>query len=279
LSNDKQDNLDLELIGRAAESAAIASSEALMARFRPDGSDPLDTFFKAPYELVTDADLASDRAIAQALQDSGAPGRILSEESETVLTDDDLLVWHIDPLCGTVPFSTGLSNWGVNIAARHHGDLVAAELVMPSLGERLSALKGRGVLRNGEPFVPTAPNTELSKSTIGLEIGHPDLWRDLLGSGLDWIPSIGNINAFSSATYPIGQVCFGRMSAVVLYSRSPARASSVHLDAGVMVAEQLGVIVTDIQGKRIDGTSTVAPSAFVIGWPDVHAELLQAMNA
>ena len=250
-----------------------------MARFRPDSSTPLDTFFKAPNELVTDADLASDKAITEALRVAGAPGRIDSEESETVLSDDNSLVWLIDPLCGTVPFSTGLSNWGVNIAARHHGDLIAAELVMPSLGERLSARKGSGVLRNGEPFTPIAPGTKLSESTVGLEIGHPDLWRYMLRSGLEWISYVGSINAFSSAAYPIGQVCLGRMSAVVLYSRSPARPSSVHLDAGVMVAEELGVLVTDTRGAKIDGLSSDAPSAVVIGWPEVHAELIAAMNA
>lgn len=279
MSEYKKDNLDLELLARAAESAAVASSEVLMARFRPDSSDPLDTFFKAPNELVTDADLASDKAITEALKAAGAPGRVDSEESDTVLSDDNSLVWLIDPLCGTVPFSTGLGNWGVNIAVRHHGDLIAAELVMPSLDERLSAIEGQGVLRNGEPFTPTVPSTKLSESTVGLEIGHPNLWSEMLGGGLAWIPSVGNINEFSSAAYPIGQVCLGRMSAVVLYSRSPAQVSSVHLDAGVMVAEELGVLVTDAKGARIDGSSSDAPSAVVIGWPEVHAELIAAMNA
>jgi 3'-phosphoadenosine 5'-phosphosulfate (PAPS) 3'-phosphatase len=46
-----------------------------MARFRPDSSVPLDTFFKAPNELITDADLASDKAITEALRAAGAPSR------------------------------------------------------------------------------------------------------------------------------------------------------------------------------------------------------------
>ena len=250
-----------------------------MARFRPDNSVPLDTFFKAPNELITDADLASDKAITEALRAAGAPGRVDSKESETVLSDDDSLVWMIDPLCGTVPFSTGLDNLGVNTAVRHHGNLIVAELVLPSLGERLSAVTGRGVLRNGEPFNPTIPGAKLSESTIGLEIGSQDLWHRLLQNGLEWILSVGNINGFRSGAYPIGQACLGRMLAVVLYSGSPVRPSSVHLDAGVMVAEELGLLVTDAKGAIIDGSSNDAPSAVIIGWPEVHAGLIEAMNA
>ena len=115
MSNSNQNSLDLPQILDAANSAAAAASNVLLARFRPDNSNPLDSFYKSPNALVTDADLASDRAISEALKTAGAPGRILSEESETVLSesgDNDSLTWLVDPLCGTVPFSTGMDHWG-----------------------------------------------------------------------------------------------------------------------------------------------------------------------
>lgn len=272
--NDKtQNQLDLQLILSAADSAAESASEVLMARFRPDATEALDTFYKTPNALVTDADLASDRAITEALQASGAPGRILSEESETKLSDDDTLTWLVDPLCGTVPFSTGMDHWGVNIALRQGGDLIAASLPLPSLGERLSATKGGGVMRNRKPFTASSPRSKLSESTVGLEVDGPEEWRQRLSGDLGWIPSVSQINTFASAAYPIALVCLGRMPAGVFYGIEP-----MHFAAGAMIASELGILVTDDQCEPIDWSKDDELSVVVIGWPEIHSQLMDVMN-
>ena len=88
--------------------AADAASRTLLSRFRPPMETPLELSYKGPSDIVTDADIASDKAIADVLTQSGVPGDILSEESRTERGDDQF-TWLIDPLCGTLPFSTGLS--------------------------------------------------------------------------------------------------------------------------------------------------------------------------
>ena len=124
----------------AAGAATLAADEVLMSRFRrPDNAEPLNARYKSPNSLVTDADLASDRAISEALKAAGVTGRILSEESETILAGDESLTWLVDPLCGTVPYSTGMDHWGVNVAVRQDGNLLAASLRLPSLGVGLAA--------------------------------------------------------------------------------------------------------------------------------------------
>ena len=91
--------------------ASEAGSRALLGRFRPPIETPLELNYKGPGDVVTDADIASDKAIADVLTRSGVPGNILSEESRTDKGDGQL-TWLIDPLCGTLPFSTGLPHWG-----------------------------------------------------------------------------------------------------------------------------------------------------------------------
>lgn len=266
-------NLNLQQILTAAESAAAAAAEVLLARFRPDSSNPLDTFYKTPNALVTDADLASDRAISEALKSAGAPGRILSEESETILSDDDdALTWLVDPLCGTVPFSTGMDHWGVNIALRRGGDLLAASLPLPSLGERLAATRGGGVIRNGQKFTSGPPREKLSESAVGLEVDGGDEWRRRLASGLEWVPAVSQINTFASAAYPMAQLCLGRLSAAVFYGIEP-----VHLAAGAMIASELGVLVTSDDGGAIDWSKDDELAVVVVGWPTVHSQLIEAM--
>ena len=246
LKNSQENNeLDLQQILKAADSAATAASEVLMARFRPNSAEALDRFYKSPNALVTDADLAADKAITEALIAADAPGRILSEESETKLSDDDSLTWLVDPLCGTVPFSTGMDHWGVNIALRKDGDLIAASLPLPSLGERLSAIKANGVIRNGELFTGCSPIQKLSESAIGLEVDGPEEWRTRLAGDLDWIQSVSQINTFASAAYPIALVCLGRLPAAVFYGIEP-----MHFAAGAMIASELGVLVTDELGAQ-----------------------------
>ncbi len=275
MNNSNQNNLDLPQILDAANSAAAAASKVLLARFRPDNSNPLDSFYKSPNALVTDADLASDRAISEALKTAGVPGRILSEESETVLSgDNDSLTWLVDPLCGTVPFSTGMDHWGVNIALRSAGELVVASLPLPSLGEQLSATRGNGVIRNGEPLVSTSPRENLAESTIGLEIDGPDEWRRKLASGLEWIPAVSQINTFASTAYPMAMICMGRLPAAVFYGIEP-----VHFAAGTMIASELGVLVTDDSGVDINWSEDGELPVVVIGWPVIHEQLIAAMNA
>ena len=273
LKNSQENNeLDLQQILKAADSAPTAASEELMARFRPNSAEALDRFYKSPNALVTDADLAADKAITEALIAADAPGRILSEESETKLSDDDSLTWLVDPLCGTVPFSTGMDHWGVNIALRKDGDLIAASLPLPSLGERLSAIKANGVIRNGELFTGCSPIQKLSESAIGLEVDGPEEWRTRLAGDLDWIQSVSQINTFASAAYPIALVCLGRLPAAVFYGIEP-----MHFAAGAMIASELGVLVTDELGAPIDWSKDDELSVVVIGWPVIHEQLLAAM--
>ena len=103
--------------------ASEAASRSLLSRFRPPMESPLELNYKGPSDVVTDADISPDKAIADVLTRSGMPGDILSEESSTGKRDGQL-TWLIDPLCGTLPFSTGLPHWGVCIALRSGIDLL-----------------------------------------------------------------------------------------------------------------------------------------------------------
>ena len=55
-----------EWLGVAID-ASEAASRALLSRFRPPMETPLALSYKGPSDVVTDADIASDRAIADVL--------------------------------------------------------------------------------------------------------------------------------------------------------------------------------------------------------------------
>ncbi len=263
---------DLTKAREAAITASDAASRLLMNRFR-SADQPLDTWMKAPGALVTDADMSSDGAIAQAFASSGLPISIRSEESTSTLGDGDAC-WLVDPLCGTVPFSLGMPHWGINIALLVDGRLELGLISIPASGERLVAVRQGGVQLGESALESTPPTTELALSTVGLEVDGGAEWARVLSGELNWVPQVGQVNTFSSGAYPAAQVCMGRLAAAVFYKIAP-----VHIAAGACVAEELGLRVTGSRGQDLDWSSDEDLPIVVIGWPEVHGQLLDAMSS
>ena len=262
----------------AASVAALAASDVLMARFNA-GVENLESWEKSPGALVTEADLESDQAIAQVLRDSGCGGVIISEESNVDLGGDGIdgdrkIEWLIDPLCGTVPFSTGMNHWGVNIATRADGELVVGALATPTGGTLLTSEVGSGVKVNGESLSVAESDRDLGEVTVGLEVDGQHVWRSLLSSGgLDWVTRVLQTNSFASAAYPLMLVATSRMAAVVFYRIEP-----MHVAAGSLAAMMLGARVTDGVGQPIDWSSNDEIPIVVAGWPRAHDKLIEVMN-
>lgn len=258
----------------AAIAARRRASNVLVRRFA-DSGQPLNAWEKSPGALVTDADIASDEAIADALRECNAGGMIISEESPSALSSDSPVEWLVDPLCGTVPFSTGMTHWGINIAARIGATLLASSFATPMSGDAIDTAQDTTPLHNGKPLVSTTPHHNLAEATIGLEIDGKDVWDRLAtNGGLRWLAKVGEANSFASAAYPIMQVCLGRMAGVVFYRIEP-----MHTAAGALAATNLGIKVTDGAGSEIDWASNDEIPIFVVAWDAVHAELIDAIVA
>jgi myo-inositol-1(or 4)-monophosphatase len=137
----------------AAQLARQAGS-LLMDYFKPTGT-PVN--LKADRSVVTAADLAADRLIADAIREAYPGDGVLSEELQTTLGENTSAVWVIDPLDGTTNFSLGLPIWGVCIARLVEGQPDAAAVYFPALDELYTAESGAGAFRNGEPIQVKPP--------------------------------------------------------------------------------------------------------------------------
>ena len=177
-------------------------------------------------------------------------------------------------LCGTVPFSTGMNHWGVNIAMRADGELVVGALATPTAGTVLTSEIGSGVKVNGKELSVAEPNRDLGEVTVGLEIDGKDVWRSMLGSGgLNWVTQVLQANSFASAAYPLMLVATGRMAAVVFYRIDP-----MHVAAGSLAVTMLGGRATDGNGDAIDWSRDNELPMVVVGWPRVHDHLIEAIG-
>lgn len=259
----------------AALAAVDAASVELMKRFRTPAGE-LRAWHKAPGAPVTDADMASDQAIAAALRNAGAPGVIVSEEgkSEDVQpgSGTNPLTWLVDPLCGTLPYRDGLAHWGVNVALRDGGSLELAVLAVPVAGDVFLAVKGRGVARNGRVYTAEPPRAPLSEAVVCVEIDSGQ-WSEYAPSVARWASAAGVINMFSSIAYPGAQLLQGRLAALVVFRVAP-----VHVAACAAIGQELGLRITDARGGPIDWSQDGDLPSLVIGWPEHHAALIEAIT-
>lgn len=120
-------------------------------------SNALTPSLKADRSVVTQADLAVDRLLANAIQEHFPQDSLISEELQPNWphTPNRLAgqaVWVIDPLDGTTNFSLGLHFWGVLLARLVDGWPNLAVMYFPLIGELYSAQLGQGATYNGQPL-------------------------------------------------------------------------------------------------------------------------------
>lgn len=126
----------------------VAKAE-ILPRFRrlSDGAVSFKTSFD---DLVTEADVASEKALTQRFQTLLPHAVIIGEEAvsedESVLDqiDTDELVVIIDPIDGTWNFAHGLSTFGVLIAAIYQGETVYGLLYDPLNDDWIETSLGEG---------------------------------------------------------------------------------------------------------------------------------------
>ncbi len=135
---------DLALALRLADAADAQS----LPRF--DAAD-LRVSLKADRSHVTDADLATEKAIRDILAAERPEDGILGEEFGT--EGDVHRQWIIDPIDGTANFLRGIPLWGTMIALAIDGIPQVGVVSMPALGRRWWAASDLGAW-TGTPQAP-----------------------------------------------------------------------------------------------------------------------------
>lgn len=136
----------IEICERAARAGAVE----LMA-----WRDRFQVEEKGPKDLVTEADLASQRAIREIVQRAYPEHQFLGEEDglpedlERVL---DGFCWVVDPLDGTTNYVHQMPAFAVSVALCRDGAPLAGVIYDPILDECFSALRGEGAWLNGRPI-------------------------------------------------------------------------------------------------------------------------------
>ncbi len=106
---------------------------------------------KGDINLVTEADLASEKLIIERIRSYYPKHSILAEESgesSAVVDGDKRWKWIVDPLDGTTNYAHGYPCFAVTLALEHDGEIVVGVTFDPTRNEMFSAEKGSGAHLN-----------------------------------------------------------------------------------------------------------------------------------
>ncbi len=130
------------------ETAAAIAREAgaLIANYHARG---IGFELKGDYDLVTEADRASEKLIVERLHQHFPAHSVVAEEGGGKDRASEYC-WYVDPLDGTTNFAHGFPMFNVTLALERAGELIAGVIYHPVHDEMFSAEAGSGAYLNGK---------------------------------------------------------------------------------------------------------------------------------
>jgi myo-inositol-1(or 4)-monophosphatase len=122
---------------------------------------------KGEFDLVTEADRASERLVVERLRSHFPSHGIVAEEGGGHQSPSEYR-WYVDPLDGTTNFAHGFPMFNVTLGLERAGEGVAGVVYDPLRQEMFAAELGAGAYLNGKRArVSTSPSLGESLSSTG----------------------------------------------------------------------------------------------------------------
>jgi myo-inositol-1(or 4)-monophosphatase len=122
---------------------------------------------KGEFDLVTEADRASEKLVVERLRSHFPTHAILAEEGGGHENSSDFR-WYVDPLDGTTNFAHGYPMFNVTLGLERAGEAIAGVVYDPVRQEMFSAERGAGAYLNGRRIrVSKASDLSVSLASTG----------------------------------------------------------------------------------------------------------------
>ena len=231
-----------------------------------------ETIKKNIYDIVTEADKASEAVIASAIQQQFPTHHIVGEESGGMGAPADQAdyFWYVDPIDGTSNYANNIPYFAVSIALAGRDRVPLVGVVFnPAQNELYAAARGQGAALNGQPIhVSQSENLARAILATGFPYGLQDgmvvnlkQWGDFTAYG------VRGMRRFGSAAMDLAYVAGGRLDGFWEFTLNPW-----DCQAGILLVEEAGGRVSDLAGAHTDtlynGTQVVASNGAI------HDEML-----
>ena len=257
-----------ELLGVARE-AALSAGALLSERFQAGVEREVQSK-STPTDLVSEADLQSQRAIRELLTDRRPHDGFLGEELQESTTGSSGLRWIVDPLDGTVDFLFGIPQWCVSVAVEDEHGALAGAVFDPNRGELFSAT------RNGAATLEGPHGAIELRHGCGEDVrrgrdGGEGLASAMVATGFAYdaavreqqakvlarlLPRVRDIRRFGSAALDLAWTAAGRYDAY--FERT---VKQWDIAAGVLICQRAGLQIHELpQREGLPWGVLVAPA-------------------
>jgi myo-inositol-1(or 4)-monophosphatase len=190
---------------------------ALIAAFF-DRHIPFET--KGEYDLVTEADRASERLIVERLSRHFPSHAIVAEEGGGHENASGYR-WYVDPVDGTTNFAHGFPCFNVTLALEAEGELIAGVIFDPIRNELFTAERGAGAYLN-QSRIHVSQTRELANALVAT--GFPSRKRHL-SINIHFYHQLGmlthGVRRCGSAAIDLAYVACGRLDAFWEFGLNP----------------------------------------------------------
>jgi myo-inositol-1(or 4)-monophosphatase len=219
-----------------------------------------------PTDLVSEADVSSQRAIRALLRERRPDDGFLGEEEGDSESGTSGLQWIVDPLDGTVNFLFGIPQWSVSVAVADEAGTLAGAVFDPNRGELFSATRGgpavldspHGVSEMSQGTADDASHERRTGEDAGP--GGEDLASAMVATGFSYdadvrdaqakvlerlLPRVRDIRRLGSAALDLAWTAAGRYDAY--YERT---VKQWDIAAGALVCERAGLQVRELPERE-----------------------------
>jgi myo-inositol-1(or 4)-monophosphatase len=226
-------------------------------------------------DLATDADVASERLILDAVRAQFPSHAVFSEESSSGEPPDVEWLWLVDPLDGTTNFAHRLPLFAVNLALARRGKVILAVTHDPVAGRTYWAEDGNGAwVRTGSQDNPLHVSATDALQHSLLATGFP---YDRATNPDDNVAEFATLDRRCRAVRRLGSSALAAawVAAGILDGYWEAGIKPWDTAAGSLLVQQAGGMVSDYGGKtwRLASRSILVSN----GQHGVHGAIVEAI--
>jgi myo-inositol-1(or 4)-monophosphatase len=224
---------------------------------------------KGAFDLVTEADTASERKIIQIIRKAFPDHAILAEESG-VNHGNAEYQWIIDPLDGTTNYTHQLPIFSIAIALAVRDEVVLGLVLNPMDGELFSAAVGKGAALNDMP-IQVSSTTSVHKSL--LVTGFPYDFSEIIEPVMKRFSVCQNssqgVRRLGSAALDICYVACGRFDGFWEQNLKPWDKA-----AAAVIAAEAGAVITDFTNQPF----ALDQKEILVTNGQIHQEMLSLLE-
>jgi len=227
---------NLNLMIKACEKA----SKALIRDFGE--LENLQVSKKGPKDFVTNADKKVEKILINELSKKNFS--IITEESGTIIRENNDNFWIIDPIDGTTNFLHGIPHFCISIGLISNNEIVCGVIFDPIKNEIFFGEKNSGAYFNNQRIRVSKKN---------------NLDECLFGSNLESLKNIGlNLRVSGSAALDLAYVAAGRLDGFF-----QKKLNLWDIAAGVIILSEAGGNISPLDLKQIKNHKIIASSEII----------------